>query len=934
MSFFKSVLAFAAITAIAGGAYAAAPVVVYENNFNSYDDFSQCTLLDKNNDGVCWDWRSNNGQTYAYCLGTESYITANDWLITPPVALQKDRSYRFTVVTCNLGEKEEKFEGKWGTGYHVEQLTMPAIQPVVMDSVFTEPQTVPSQRIDVTSDGEYRFAYHMMSAPYSTGVAVLSMKVEDMGLTADLDSEPVLVFSEQFESPASFIPFKTYDMNGDGAVWSHNNTKYCAQYTYSSRNKADDHLVTPAIPLQVGRNYKIKFKVSTASEPERLEVLLGTTDKPADMLTTLIEPAVVAKRTETELGNELFKVSASGNYHISFHAISDADADKLYIDDIEVWDIGPNGETGGPVDPGVNARPIPYSADMTLPATFAEYSVFDANYDGRTWKYDPIFETTLYGYSPERDADDWLFTPALKLETGKTYRLTVTAASRGLEFPEKFEARLGKGTEPAAYTETVIEPVTIVMNPGDPALRFQSSPITVTEEGAWNIGIHAISAANMSDLIVNHVLVEEVFPDSPRAVTDLKATADPAGQLKATISFTAPTHDYSGKAITAPLTKIEIRRGDKLIRTVPNVGPGKPVTVEDDDSDIQEGMNQYSVLPYVGEHAGDVAEVNLYIGCDVPVKVTGAKGEDLGDSVLLEWNAVSNVGKNGGLVYPDLVSYNIYEAVPIESFGIIVDIELHKITSVKGTSAEIAAPDMNKGSHKPVHYAVAASTGAGEGPVSYINFLQGLPYTLPYQESFAGGDLYSYMSVDTDCADQRSGLYVSSNAADDDGGAIAFVSYEGDKYVAVFTGKMATKGAAKPVVSFQAKNAIGRNELKIVVITPDNVHHDVAAMVPGEDYEEYEVDLTPFKDELWTRVIFAVEFPFYVDSDDGNELDLDTIRIFDSNPIGIVAPAAEERPVFPCDIYSVDGRLLRRNATSFEGLSGIVIANGHRYIVK
>lgn len=924
------------MTGVAGVIYAAAatPTVIYENNFNTYDDFDECTILDKNNDGECWDWREYNGKTFAYCLGTESLLTANDWLITPPVAMLKGHSYRFMVKTQCLGDKTEKFECKWGTGYHVEQLTQPAIPPTVMDETFADEQTVESNRIDVTADGDYRFAYHMISEPYSTGVAVLSMKVEDLGATADLEDEPVLVFAEQFESSASFIPFKTYDLNGDGAVWSHNNTKMCAQYTYSSRNKADDHLVTPALSLQVGRNYKLKFKVSTASMAERLEVLLGTDDKPAAMTEVLLEPTVIAQRAEVELGNDLFKVSASGNYYISFHAISDADADKIYLDDIEIWDIGSNGETDDGDNPGVEGLSIPYAADMTLPATFAEYSVVDANYDGRTWKYDPIYNTTLYGYSPERDADDWLITPALKFEAGKVYRLTVKAASRGLEFPEKFEAVMGKGTDLDTYTLTVIEPVTIVMNSGDPALSYQSSPISVDEDGAWNIGIHAISAANMSDLLVNGIEVEEVFADAPRAVTDLEAVADPSGLLKATLTFKAPVLDYAGNQLTS-ISKIEVYRDDKLISTLLDITPGQNVKVVDEDPQIQEGMNQYSVLPYVGEHAGDVAQVNLYVGCDIPMKVTGAKGTDLGNSVLLEWNPVSTVGKNGGTVYPDLVTYNIYEAVPEESFGVIVNIKLYPVTSVKGTSAEISTPTMNKGAHTAVHYAVAASTGAGEGPVSYINFMKGKPYELPYEESFAGGGLNSYMSVDTDCTDQYSGLYMSENAADDDNGAIAFVSYEGDKYVAAFTGKMATKDAIKPVVSFKAKNAIGNNTLKVVVITPDNVHHEVAAMNPEEEYEKFEVDITPFRNEIWTRIIFAVEFPFYVDSDYGNELDLDAISIYDAenSSVGIIGDDAALM-TFPCDVYSIDGTLLRRNAVSLDGLSGIVIVNGHKIILR
>ncbi len=909
--------------------------IVYSNSFDSYADFDECTILDKNNDGICWDWREYQGKSFAHCLGTETNITANDWLITPGVALEAGHSYRMSVETQCLGEKEEKFECRWGSGYHVENLTNPAIPATVMGEDFQETsKTVEGIRIDITKSGEYRFAYHMMSDPGSNGVAVLSMKVTHLGLTGDLPEEEVLVYSEQFESPASFNTFKTYDMNGDGAVWSHDITKKCARYTYSGVNAANDWLITPAISLNVGRNYKIRFKASTASMPERLEVCMGRTDKPADQTVVLVESTDLAKRSEIELGNGLFKVANSGDWFIGFHAISDKDCDKIYIDDIEVYDTGANGETEDPGPEPPRGLPVPYSADMTQPGTFAEYSVVDANHDGRTWKYDPIFNTTLYTYSPDRDADDWLITPALAIEAGKNYRLTVTAASRGIEFPEKLEVMLGKGTELETYQTELIAPMELVMNLGEPALRLQSVPFHVDETGDFNIGIHAISVANMSDLIVNRIELEEVYLDAPTAVTELTARANETGDLKATLSFRAPTLNYAGETLGEPLSKIEVIRGEKLVKTLEGVKPGESVTVVDDDDEIAEGMNQYTVTPYVGEHAGDVAQVNVFIGNDVPVKLTGVGATDVDGAVRLEWDEAARVGKNGGVVYPSLVTYNVYRAEPVYELGMIIGINLYKLESVKGTSTVIDAPEMNIGAQEPAHYAVTAETSAGEGPAAYVNMIKGKCYPMPFTESFEGERLNSYMSVDTDAVGEKSGLYISANASDGDGGAIAFVSYEGDRYVAVFTGKIAVKGSTEPHLKFDARNAIGNNLLKVQVMTPDNSRHDLSELTPGDEYSTYDFDLSDYRDCLWVRFVIATEFPIYVNADYGNELDLDNIRVFDiDNGVETVIPGLGEG-MFPCDVYSVEGHLLRKNATDLQGLSGIVIINGHKYRLR
>lgn len=931
-------MAVAALTMTAVGSRPAAAApgnVVYSNSFESYDDFDECTILDKNNDGICWDWREYQGRSFAQCLGTVTNITANDWLITPGVALEAGHSYRMSVETQCLGDSDEKFECRWGSGYHVENLTNPAIPATVMGDDFRETsKTVEGIRIDITKAGEYRFAYHMMSDLGSNGVAVLSMQVSDLGLTEDQPEEEVLIYGEQFESPASFSTFKTYDMNGDGAVWTHDIVKKCARYTYSSVNAADDWLITPAISLSVGCNYRIRFKASTQSMPERLEVRMGRTDKPADQTVVLVETAELAKRSETELGNDLFKVEHSGDWFIGFHAVSDKDCDKIYVDDIEIYDIGANGETEDPGPEPPKGLPVPYSADMTQPGTFAEYSVVDANHDGRTWKYDPIFLTTLYGYSPERDADDWLITPALALESGKNYRLTVTAASRGSEFPERLEVKLGKGTDIDTYATELVTPTELVMYIGDPALRVQSAPFHVDEAGDFNIGIHAISDANMSDLLVNKIEVEEVWLDAPLAVTDLTAKADENGDLKATITFAAPTRNYADEELQAPLTRIDVTRGDKLIKRLEGVQPGERITVIDEDEEIAEGKNQYTVTPYVGEHVGETAQVNVFIGNDVPVKLTGVGGTDVDGAVRLEWDEAARVGKNGGVVYPSLVTYNVYRAEPVYELGMIIGINLYKLESVKGTSTVIDAPDMNIGEQEPAHYAVTAETSAGEGPAAYVNMIKGKCYPMPFKESFEGERLNSYMSVDTDAVGEKSGLYISANASDGDGGAIAFVSYEGDRYVAVFTGKIAVKGSTEPHLKFDARNAIGNNLLKVQVMTPDNSRHDLAELTPGDEYSTYDFDLSDYRDCLWVRFVIATEFPIYVNADYGNELDLDNIRVFDiDNGVETVIPGLGEG-MFPCDVYSVDGHLLRKNATDMQGLSGIVIINGHKYRLR
>lgn len=911
---------------------------VYENNFNSYDEFLTCSVYDANNDWVSWDWREYDGKTFACCYGTSDVadmISSDDWLITPDIQLLKGHSYRMWIEAQCLNETQEKIECKWGSGTHIQQFTGTAIAPLVMDETFYDAQTVKGQRINIVNDGNYKFACHMMSDFYSAGVAILSIKVEDLGLTSEIDSEPTMVFNEEFPSASWLGYFSIRNVNGDSSTWNSSTLREAAQYTYHSKNAADDHLITPAIPLQVGRNYKLKFKAEALSEVEKIEVLMGTSNLVKDLTTELIPPKTIGKKQTVTLQNELFTVSKSGNYYISFHAISDADADKLWVDDIEVWDMGPNGEKEEEVTPPVdNSLPIPYTADLTDPEVFADYAVIDANFDNSTWKYIWLFNVVGYSFSKTHDADDWLITPELKFEKGKNYRMTVTAASRGVEYPEKFEVVMGHGTDLDTYKKKVMAPVTVNMNVKDPTVLIQSEPFSVDETAAWNLGIHAISLINMSDLLIYKVEVEELDLSAPRSVTALDALPDDKGQLKVTIKYNAPTQNYGGEQIST-VSKIETYRGDVLVDTHENVKAGQQVYFEDSDQGIIEGLNQYTVIPYINGNAGEVSQINVYVGSDVPLKLTGVRGKDLGTSALIEWNPASNIGENGRVVYTDLVEYNIYEVETEIIAGIPYITGYKHIKKVKGTSAEISVPAMNTGNFRMIHYAVSPETGAGEGAKVYVNFLAGKPSEMPYYESFPGGTPSSYYSIDTDCQLEESYLYGSTISADDDNGACSYVSYEGSKFIALFLPKVAVKGSVNPTLSLQAMNKIGNNTLKVLVMTPDNVQHEVHSTKPGDSYTTYTVDLSAYNDNLWVRPIIAVEFPFLVDPDWGNELLVDDIRLFDKSAgIEGVSLDVEKSLIFPCDVYSVDGQLIRKNAESLEGLQGVVIINGHKFILR
>lgn len=204
---------------------------------------------------------------------------------------------------------------------------------------------------------------------------------------------------------------------------------------------------------------------------------------------------------------------------------------------------------------------LPYLNTLTTADEFDLFTVIDANEDGKTW----IFSSstgTYYTYHSTNDGDDWLISPAIKLEAGKKYHFAIDAKNSG--YPERFEVKLGAEATVEAMTTEVI-PATDVTT--KEFVTSEANAVTVAEDGYYYFGIHAISDADEYRLIVANFLVEVAAdPQTPEAISDLAAEAL-ADELGATLTFTAPANSIDGNALTDNLTSVDIYRDGQVIKT-------------------------------------------------------------------------------------------------------------------------------------------------------------------------------------------------------------------------------------------------------------------------------------------------------------------------------------------------------------------------------
>ena len=81
---------------------------------------------------------------------------------------------------------------------------------------------------------------------------------------------------------------------------------------------------------------------------------------------------------------------------------------------------------------------VPFTSPLTTQDDFDRWVTADKNNDGNTWTFYKPTQTTTYDRC-DQNADDWLYTPALKFEKCKTYQVRYTYSSANWVTPDKHE---------------------------------------------------------------------------------------------------------------------------------------------------------------------------------------------------------------------------------------------------------------------------------------------------------------------------------------------------------------------------------------------------------------------------------------------------------------------------------------------------------------
>ena len=258
-------------------------------------------------------------------------------------------------------------------------------------------------------------------------------------------------------------------------------------------------------------------------------------------------------------------------------------------------------------------NPAPFHTAFSQ-MSFYEYSYYDGDLDSSSWAFiNKGTDAYRYGASlffRTRVGKDWLFTPGINLQAGKTYRFDVDVNSLNL-IPTNvgFALKLGKSNTPEGVTVSLVDE--FVLN--DMIADTYSGFYTPAQDEMVFVGMYGYNPsedASYNDLGVSAFSITEVPAGLPGAVTDVAVSFSKTDATQAFVSFKAPEIDVTGSPLTA-LTKIDMLLEGVVVKTFDNPTPGQELSAQ---VTVELGkMAEYTIIPYSADGAGLKAKAEVFI---------------------------------------------------------------------------------------------------------------------------------------------------------------------------------------------------------------------------------------------------------------------------------------------------------------------------------
>lgn len=346
-------------------------------------------------------------------------------------------------------------------------------------------------------------------------------------------------------------------------------------HTWEAEVNADAMLISPAIELTEGTTYTVSFWAKTVGnmmyEHEAFKLFMGPTGTMSALKATtpLIDVSDYFNNADFELFSATFTATASGDTYFGIYCCSEYYQGNLGVTGFSIKADGQ--ET--PEVPEV-VKELPYEADFTSEQSFGEWTSLagPGAVNKEPWHLNTFGSFAEYDKSEGVAEDNYFISPALDLAEAGQYLVTVEYTAQGT-----FDFVLGTDrTDPASFATVLMteEDVTKFNEPAE-------IPVQITQPGKYYVAMHLRAQAGSYFGYRLHAFKIKRNLSVPAVVTDLKAVADPADELKATLTWTNPALDNLGAALDA-ITKVEVSRNGQTVATLTEgLTPGAEATYTD-----------------------------------------------------------------------------------------------------------------------------------------------------------------------------------------------------------------------------------------------------------------------------------------------------------------------------------------------------------------
>jgi len=475
----------------------------------------------------------------------------------------------------------------------------------------------------------------------------------------------------------------------------------------------------------------------------------------------------------------------------------------------------------------------PYDSDL--------YTVVNANNDNVAWYFSPYYGCFKYDYSNDLAADDWLISPAFRLEAGKIYEFSFSIAAGHTLYIERYEVAMGMAATAGAMTTELVPETDLTGDLTTPVLK--TITIKPTTTGNYYFGWHALSDAAMFMIQVKDIKVSAAMTaTSPAEATDFVLTPDADGHLNLHGSFKAPAVDISGNQL-ASISKIIVTRDGKDAPVAQFESVSAEAALTFADNDIPEmGQYTYSVTAWDADgNIGRTTSASVYVGPVAPdnvpevyVRETETPGE-----VIVTWDA-PEFNVEGAPLKAENLTYMVYAA---DAEGMAQEL-LEEPIATREARFTVCSPEEQKFA---LFYVKAFNLGLESAdftrsPMTPVGKSETLPYSHSFNTADRAAHLLGYVVPTGTYGEVTIGDAASTSVAAQDADDAFIKIYCTSQYsdVEFFTGKIDLAGATNPAVSIYhyVWSDADTNTFGVYATTTDGTTHKIGIIDHAAGYRE------------------------------------------------------------------------------------------------